>query len=200
MPQYPGDPELLFEHITDLERGDDYTLSTARLGLHTGTHLDAPCHFLAGAPGLEAMPLDTTIGLVRVLGLEDAEIIQVEDLQIARIEPGERILFKTSNSSRLYADDSFRPDYVHLSPEGARYIAEVGLRLVGIDYLSIAGMENATKVHAILLSAGVWILEGINLAGVEPGNYALCCLPLPIFGRDGAPARALLLPSSHCLT
>ncbi len=194
MPQWPGDPHIRFERVAELAAGDDYTLSQVCMGLHTGTHLDAPCHFLAGAPGLEAMPLDTTIGPARILNFEDIPLIGGEELSDSGVESGERVLLKTANSLRGYGNGSWQEDFSHLTPGGARWLVDRGVRLIGIDYLSIAGMEDGPEVHSLLLAGGVWILEGIDLAEVEPGICQLCCLPLAIFGRDGAPARALVLP------
>lgn len=192
IPQWPGDPALRIDAISDRAAGDDYNLSSLRMGLHTGTHMDAPCHFLDDAPGLEAMPLDVTIGPARVLAMQGLGPISAEDLTGRGIRRGQRVLLKTSNSDVCYDSDSFCENYVALSPGAARWLVNRGVRLVGIDYLSIAGMGDASETHSLLLEGGVWILEGLDLRGIQPGCYQLFCLPLRVPGRDGAPARALL--------
>ncbi len=192
LPQWPGDPVLRMDKISDRASGDGYNLSSLQMGLHTGTHMDAPCHFLDGAAGLEAMPLDVTVGSAQVFAVLSSGPLGPGDLVGLGIRRGQRVLLKTLNSDTCYRNDSFCEDYVALSPDGARWLVERGVRLVGIDYLSIAGMADAAETHSVLLEGGVWILEGLDLRGIEPGPYQLFCLPLRIPGRDGAPARALL--------
>lgn len=192
MLHWPGDPPLQINRVFDLQRGDAFNLSAVRMGLHAGTHMDAPCHFVPGGAGLEAMPFDTTMGPARVIEIEGPGPIGSDELRRQGIRRGQRILFKTRNSERCYRGDEFCEEYVHLAPDGARWLTKRGVRLVGIDYLSISGMENAAETHIALLAGGVWILEGLNLTGVRPGRCRLFCLPLRIPGWDGAPARVLL--------
>jgi len=164
-------------------------------GAHTGTHMDAPVHFLADGVAIDAMELSATMGAARVIEISDPAAIRRHELQAAEIASGERILFKTRNSSYAWSSESFVEDFVGISLEAAEYLAGVGVRTVGVDYLSVAVFGgDAAGVHRALLSAGVWIIEGLDLADVAEGTFELICLPLCIPGSDGAPARALLRP------
>lgn len=196
MVHWPGDREVRIERTLSMERGDSLNLSSVSMSLHTGTHMDAPLHFLAGAAGIDGMPLTATVGPARVLEFPGLAAIDPRQLATRAICPGERILLKTANSRRCWATDEFVADYVHVTPEGAQYLAERGIQALGIDYLSI-GAPNAQGdlTHRILLAAGIWIVEGLNLSAVEPGDYELICLPLRIPNADGAPARAILRPA-----
>ena len=166
MPHWPGDPPLAIDRVCDLQAGDAFNLSAVRMGLHAGTHMDAPSHFIPGGSGLEAMPLDTTVGPAKVIEIDGASPIDSGVLRDQGIVCGQRILFKTRNSEWSSEHKDFCEEYVHLAPDGARWLAERGVRLVGIDYLSVSGMEDAAETHIALLSSGVWILEGLNLSGV----------------------------------
>jgi arylformamidase len=179
MVTYPGDPEVRLERVSSIGEGAEANLSRLDLGVHSGTHVDAPVHFLEGAPGAEALPLDVLVGPCAV----------VDGLDPAAVPTGaERVLFKTPNG-RLWELDDFSDDFVKLDGEAARALVDRGVRLVGIEYLSI-GDEDA---HRVLLEAGVVAVEGLDLRGVEPGAYRLVCAPLKLVGSDGAPARVLLL-------
>lgn len=142
------------------------------------------------------MPLDVTVGPARVIAIRDSKVITSEELRQHQVRPGERLLFKTRNSTRCWKTDRFIKDFVSLSPEAARFIAQRRVRLVGIDYLSVGSYRerNGVEVHRTLLGAGIWILEGLNLSQVRPGTYELICLPLRIVDSDGAPARTVLQP------
>ena len=190
---WPGDPPVRIERVTDVERGDSHTLSQLTMGSHSGTHIDAPVHFLKGKPGIDAMPLETVIGRARVIEIGDGESVKPVELETHGIRRGERLLFKTQNSRRVWREPRFVKDFVFLSIEAARYLAERKVRLVGIDYLSVGGYQrDGSAVHRILLEAGAWLLEGLDLSPVRPGRYELVCLPLKITGGDGAPARAVV--------
>lgn len=192
-PVWEGDPPVVIERVLSLDCGDECTLSRAELGLHTGTHMDAPCHFLQGGASLDAMPLDAVIGPARVLAIRGGGPIEPPDLEAHRIRRGERILFRTRNSEQLCYEAPFSRDFVALSPAGAEYLATRRIRAVGIDYLSIGGFgPEGNATHRVLLKAGIWIIEGLDLRRVHPGRYDLVCLPLRIVGADGAPARAAL--------
>jgi arylformamidase len=159
--------------------------------------MDAPLHFLRTGLGIDAMPVDAGVGRARVIVIEDPALITVEELRRHRVRRGERIIFKTRNSPRCWKTDRFFKDFVSLSEAAARRLVASRVRTVGIDYLSIAGYESDTAaIHTILLKAGIWIIEGLNLSRVRPGMYDMLCLPLKIAGGDGAPARALLKPVS----
>jgi arylformamidase len=183
---YPGDPTVSLERVMSIADGGMCNLSRLELGVHTGTHVDAPVHFIDGAPAAESLPLDVLIGPARVVDLTGAERLDAAALD--GLELGERILLKTRNSE-LWAQDSFSEDHVGLTESGAKALVAGGVRLVGIDYLTI-GDEDA---HHVLLGAGVVAVESLDLRGAEPGEYELICAPLKLVGSDGAPARALLV-------
>lgn len=193
MVSWPGDPPPRISRILDLKEGDPCTVSFLALTAHTGTHVDAPAHYISGGSTMDGFSSETWVGKARVIGIADPKSVTVRELSHYRIRRGERILFKTRNSPQCWRTARFVKSYVSVSPEAARYLADRAVRLVGIDYLSVAGMgADAEQTHTILLGAGVWILEGINLTEVRPGAVEMICLPLRISGGDGAPARVLL--------
>jgi arylformamidase len=193
MASWPGDEPFQHEQILHLERGDVCNLSKLTTTAHIGTHMDAPCHFVKGGAGIDKMPIDATIGRARVIGIEDREKIRIAELEPHGIRAGERILFRTCNSECEWHAEEFRTRFVYIPQDTARYLASTGLRTIGIDYLSVGGFESdSAETHEALLGAGIWIIEGLNLGAVEPGEYELVCLPLKIAGGDGAPARAVL--------
>jgi arylformamidase len=193
MVHWPGDAGVRIERTLAIERGDSMNLSTVSMCLHSGTHMDAPLHFLAGAPGLDRMPLTVTVGRARVIEFPGASPIGRAELEPHAIRSGERILLKTSNSRRCWSTDDFIADYVCVSQDGAQYLSERGIQALGIDYLSIgAPGPEGEETHRILMTAGIWIMEGLDLSAVEPGDYELICLPLKVLDADGAPARAIV--------
>jgi arylformamidase len=195
MVHWPDNPPVVIERMLDMAAGDACNVSRLSLGAHTGTHVDAPIHFVRSGVGVDAVPLDAMMGPVRVIEIADPESIRVEHLEPYRPESGERLLFKTRNSARCWHTATFVEDFVYVSQEAARYLASRQVRTVGVDYLSVGGFfRDGPETHQALLSAGVWIIEGLNLADVPPGSYELICLPLKIAGGDGAPARAVLRP------
>ncbi len=197
MPIYPGDPGFRRDEVRSMAKGDDLTLSRLDLGSHTGTHVDAPSHFIPGGPTLDQTPLENLVGPARVLDLRRVKgAISVGDLEAHGPRRGDRLLLRTSNSE-LWARETFQPEFVHLSTDAARLLAERGVRTVGVDYLSVEGFGvKGAPVHHALLGAGMGIIEGLNLLEVPPGNdYRLFCLPLRVMGTEGAPARAVLLPA-----
>ncbi len=195
MVHWPGDPEVVVERTESIESGAEYNVSHLSLGSHTGTHVDAPCHYFRNAACIDSVPLDALIGPARVLHIEDGESVRPESLALYDIGAGDRILLKTENSLRAWAEEEFIPNFVYISHEGARYLVRMGVRTVGIDYLSVGGYyRDARETHRILLAAGIWIIEGLNLSEAAPGRYELICLPLKILNGDGAPARAILFP------
>jgi arylformamidase len=193
MVHWPGDPPFHIERATDQEKGDVATVSHMDLGVHTGTHMDAPLHFIRHARSIDTMPMDATVGAARVIGIHDRKSIRREELIPHGIAEGERILFKTANSEHAWDSDLFDEDFVFISQDGARYLAERRVRTVGVDYLSVGGFHtDGPETHQALLEAGIWIIEGLDLRGVEPGEYELVCLPLKLIGAEGSPARAIL--------
>jgi arylformamidase len=195
MVHWPGDPPFDLERIHDMGRGDRSNLSRIALGAHSGTHVDSPLHFIRAGAGVSDMPLNAAVGRARVIEISDTESINPAELRRHGIRRGERLLFKTRNSSRVWRTDSFVEDFVFISPGAARFLARRGVTLVGVDYLSVGSYRHAGReTHLALLQAGVWIIEGLDLSQVPPGRYDLVCLPLRIEGAEGAPARAILRP------
>ena len=197
MVSWPTDPIPRVERIKDRDAGDPVTLTEMQFIDHVGTHIDAPLHFIAGGATIDKMPLNATMGRARVIEIKDTESIKLAELEPYNIRRGERILFKTLNSSRCYKTDDFIEDYVYFSTEVAQHLVDRQVRAVGLDYISIGtplDRENLHDTHEILLNAGVYIIEGINLDGVKPGKYELICLPILLEGGDAASARAILRP------
>jgi arylformamidase len=197
MVHWPGDPEVKITRASAISEGDDANVSHLDFGAHTGTHMDAPVHFLDGEAGIDTMPLDATIGPCRVLAIADGVSVKADELERHAPQRGERLLLKTRNSTDAWPRaPEFAEDFVYIAHDGAQLLADRGVRTVGVDYLSVGGFEHdAVETHVALLRAGVWIIEGLDLSAIEPGHYELCCLPLRIAGSDGAPARALLHPA-----
>jgi arylformamidase len=191
MVHWPGNPGVSIEPV---EMHDPVCrVSRLSLGVHTGTHFDAPVHFDVPGGGVEALPLNALVGVARVLAVGGA-VVERSALEAHDVRPGERVLLKTSNSGRCWSADHFVEDYVYLTEEAGRYLAALRVLTVGIDYLSVGGGSEGTATHRALLGAGVCILEGLDLRRVEPGTFDLVALPLLIPGCDGAPARVLLRP------
>jgi arylformamidase len=190
---YEGDPAVSLERITSISSGGLANVSQLDFGVHTGTHIDAPVHFIEGAPGVEETPLDVLIGPALVVDATHINTdIDAEALADLNIAPGtQRLIFKTANS-QLWDSEQFSPEFIALTEDAARALAARGTGLVGIDYLSIAPKLDPMTTHRALLESGVVILEGLDLRDVPPGEYELICLPLRIVGSDGAPARAIL--------
>jgi arylformamidase len=197
MVHWPDNPPVRIERALSIDRGDAANVSSISMGAHTGTHMDAPIHFLPNGAGIDQMPLDATLGTARVIEIHDPEAVRVEELRPHAIQAGERVLFKTRNSTRAWQSDAFVEDFVYISAEAARYLAQQRVRTVGVDYLSVGGYKkDGAATHQALLEAGIWIVEGLNLGSVAAGTYEMVCLPLKIVGSDGAPARAILRPIS----
>ena len=194
---WPTDPPARAERIKDRDKGDPVSLMEIQWVDHTGTHIDAPLHFIAGGKTIDQMPMNATVGRARVIEIKDTESIKVEALVPYNIRRGERILFKTLNSSKYFPDDSFFEDYVYIDPPAAHYLVERGVRVVGIDYISVGSFRHQQKngeTHQTLLNSGVYIIEGLNLSKVKPGRYELLCLPILLERGDAGPARAILRP------
>jgi arylformamidase len=192
---WPGDPQVKLERIFKIEEGANANVSKLELSVHTGTHLDAPHHFLNGAKRIDELALDILIGPVQVVRLADeVDLITAEVVEQAGIAPGViRVIFKTRNSAYwLKTEQVFEKGFVGVSTDGAEALVKRGIRFVGIDYLSIAPYKKSRPTHEVLLKAEMIILEGVNLNGIEPGMYGLICLPPKLGGSDGSPARAVL--------
>jgi len=195
LPTWPGDPKVSINRVGKIEAGDQANVSHLSMSAHTGTHVDAPFHFVKDGSTLEEMPLNLMMGRAYVQYLPDVDLITAEVLEQARIPARtRRILFKTRNSELwVRGETEFQKDFVALSADGAKFLVDRGVKLVGIDYLSIAPFDNPAPTHEILLKANVMILEGLNLSEVSQGRYTFYCLPLNLQGVDGAPARAILI-------
>ncbi|MEW6673305.1 MAG: cyclase family protein [Thermodesulfobacteriota bacterium] len=193
-PLWPGSPEFRLNRYKKLKAGDECNNSYLALDVHTGTHIDAPSHFLSDTHDIDQLPLDTLIGPATVYHLRGISTIRATDLESLSISKRvQRLLLRTDNSELWNTRSSgFKTDYVGLTSDAAQWIADSGIRLIGIDYLSVAALDDMAKTHQILLRKGIVLLEGINLSGIDAGEYELICLPLKIIGAEGAPARAVL--------
>ncbi len=192
---WPGDPEPRIERVHNMDNGDPANLTHLNMSAHTGTHMDAPLHFIKNGQGIDQLPLNAVIGEARVIEIEDTVSIRPSELHRHSIARGERILFKTANSKHDWTNAPFLENFVYISTEAGRYLVDCGVQTVGIDYLSVAGYKrNETELHRILLDAGIWVIEGLYLSKVRAGHYELICLPLKIAHGDGAPARAFIRP------
>lgn len=193
---WPGDPPVSLERLSKIEDGANCNVSFLGSGVHAGTHVDAPFHFLPQGTTIETLPLEVLVGPAQVVQIPDeVTLIDRAVLEKAGILPGvERILFKTRNA-HIHAETArdFAFDFVGIGPDAAEWLVERGVKLVGVDYLSVAPYNNSRPTHEILLGKKAVLLEGIVLEQVEPGMYTLVCLPVKLKGSDGAPARTILI-------
>lgn len=199
IPVWPGNPGFELVRVNEIASGASSNVSRLALGCHTATHVDAPVHFIPGAAGVDSLPLELLTGSATVysvtLAPADEGNVTAAALQRAHIAPGSaRVLLKTRNSDlwRL-GPHEFRADFAGITADGAQWIVDNRIGLVGVDYLSVGPKGQGRPTHEILLTAGVVIVEGLDLSGVAPGDYELYCLPLKLKGSDGAPARAILI-------
>ncbi len=196
-PTYPGDPKIEIGDWATLAGGDAANVTILNLGAHSGTHVDAPVHFIAGGATVQSLPLSALIGKAEVIEVPpDVLVIDEQFVSNNCRSDSERILFKTRNSDFWSSpENGFRADYTYIDPTAAKRLVNLGARLVGIDYLSVEAYQSKTfETHHAFLSHGVVVLEGLDLRLITPGSYELICLPLKIAGGsgDGAPARAIL--------
>ncbi len=194
LPVWPGDPRIELKKISLIDEGEIANVTHISACVHIGTHVDAPGHFLGAGQTVENLPLDLLIGAAAVVEILVEGQISTSDLESAAIPGGtKRLLIKTANS-RLWAEavKDFKEDFIALEADAATYLVSQGVEVVGVDYLSVAPFTDPAPTHKILLEAGVLIIEGLNLAKIDPGEYTLYCLPIKIGGSDGAPARVLL--------
>jgi arylformamidase len=196
LPVWPGDPHVTLELVSSMDRGDEVNVTQLSMSAHTGTHVDAPHHFLNDQRTVDALALEVLTGPCQVIHLSDAvDVINAAVLDRINLPSGAtRLLFATRNS-QLWGKNGtiFEKDFVAVSPDGAEWLVRHGIRLVGVDYLSVAPFSDSFPTHTILLKAGVVIVEGLQLSQVSDGAYQLYCLPLKLLGADGAPARAILI-------
>ncbi len=198
LPVWPGNAPFLAERIEEIGCCGGANVSRLALGTHTGTHLDAPFHFLPDGATIDTMPLTVTLGRARVIEVPTSmDRVTPGVLGVDTLKRGERILLKTRNSAQDWPNRPFDERFVALTLAAAEALAGAGVMLIGVDYLSVGPFSDAEEnaaIHRCLLSAGVWILEGLDLGRIEGGLYDLVCLPLKLHGLDGAPCRALLRP------
>jgi len=196
LPVWPGDLPASLKRVKKISLGDPANVTTLVTDVHVGTHIDAPCHFIDGAAGIEQIPVEFLIGIGQVVEIPPSiNVIDTKVLEKAGLKEGiQRLLFKTSNSRYWAAGDAqFHTDFVGLDEGAARYLIDRGVRLVGIDYLSVAPFTDLVPTHQALLQAGIVIVEGLNLTDVPAGLYQVICLPIKLDGSDGAPTRAVLV-------
>ncbi len=196
MAVWPGDPQVHMERISKIEEGQNANVTQMNLSVHTGTHLDAPVHFIPGAKSMETLPLEILMGPAQVVQMADTvDLITAREIEGAGIAQGViRVIFKTRNTRYWQTENPpFQTGFVAVSADGAEALVKMGIRLVGIDYLSIAPYKNSRPTHEILLKNEMIIVEGLDLSQVQPGMYTLVCLPLKLGGSDGSPARVVLV-------
>jgi len=184
-------PPLEFHERRRISRGDSANASAVTMSVHSGTHLDAPFHFLPDGVKIDALPLDLFMGPALVHEVEADRYITDEHVKALELRGETRVLFKTRNSE-LLKKSAYDPDFVAFSEEAARTLVTRGVKLVGLDYLSVAHADEQVPVHRAFLDHGVVLLEGVDLSAIVPGRYELICFPLRLHGSDGAPCRAVL--------
>ncbi|HCU99502.1 MAG TPA: cyclase [Chloroflexi bacterium] len=199
LPVWPGHPEVSIERIDDMEQGANANVSYLQFSAHSGTHVDAPLHFLQDGLDVTCLDLDVLIGpsfLVEAFGVNIIDDQLLDSMLIPK--DTQRLLIKTSNS-RLWSDShsSFYKNFVAISDTGAQWIVNRGIKLVGIDYLSVAPYGNTGPTHRIFLGAGVVLVEGLDFNEVNQGQYQLICLPIKIEGCEGSPARVVLVDNNE---
>jgi arylformamidase len=194
-PVYEGDAPMKFEFLKDMRKGDAFTLSVLSLGAHSGTHIDAPMHFVAGGASIDQVPLEPLIGPARVIDIPDSvQAIDGAELDRHAWRGAERVIFRTRSSQRGWmSSPTFHRDFAYIAPDAAQRLADAGVQLVGIDYISAEQFgAPAPTTHRTLLGKGIPIVEGLALGGVRAGEYDLIVLPMKVAGHEGAPARAIL--------
>jgi arylformamidase len=193
MPVWPGSPGVRIRHTRTIADGNPSNESKLEMDVHCGTHVEGPLHFIDGAEPVGTIPMSVFVGPAHVEHLRGATAIGPNEL--ASVPPGtERLLLRTSNSDLWRQTATFRRDYVALTLDGAKWIADRGIKLVGVDYLSVQRWGDDPETHRVLMRAGVAILEGIDLSDAPAGDYRLTCLPLRLESTEAAPARAILEP------
>lgn len=194
LPTWPGAERMQLEWRLRLEKGDVANDSALRMGTHTGTHVDAPSHFVAGGSHVDAMPLDVLIGPAIIVEMPGAGQIDAGFLDRCRLPGGaSRLLFRTRNSNEwLQPTHEFKRDFAAVTADGAEWLVKRGIRLVGVDYLSVEPFGQDGTTHRTLLGAGVVVIEGLDLSAASAGEWDLVCLPLRLRGAEGAPCRVVI--------
>jgi len=191
---YPGNPAISITPHSEVSKGASSNLSLISFGSHTGTHVDAPKHFFDAGSTVDRLPLDALIGPAQVIAYPDSVMsVTAEHLKQYTLNGATRVLIRTRNSGFI-KENEFHKDFTFLAPDAAEYLSSIGVKLVGVDYLSVEQFHSGHhKTHRTLLERGIVIVEGLDLSEVTPGEYAFSCLPLRLEGLDGAPARAVLM-------
>jgi arylformamidase len=204
MTGWPGQPTTSFDELSCIHCGDSARVTMLHFSAHSGTHMDAPNHFLAEGIDVSRFPVNVGLGPVRIAAIDTPHEVTPEQIQdyekrTRPLQTGERLLLRTPNSDRgLWLQDPFDKNYRGIGPEAARYLAKKKLQLVGVDYLSVGPFYSGNpQTHRALMGAEVWIIEGVDLRRIEEGDYEMICLPLKITGSDGSPIRILLRPAEH---
>jgi arylformamidase len=195
LPTWPGEPAIVLERIKKIEEGANANVSIMKMGVHSGTHVDAPFHFLQDGKTVERMALKILAGRAYVLALPEVDVVTAGILERSEIPPRtRRLLLKTRNSQYWARQEKvFQEGFVGISADGAEYLVKRGVKLIGVDYLSVAPYKQSRPTHETLLRAGIVVVEGLDLSEISQGRYTLYCLPLKLNGSDGAPARAILI-------
>jgi arylformamidase len=192
LPTYPGNAPFHLEPTKRMAHGGSSNLSTLHMSAHAGTHVDAPRHFFDDGPAVDALPLEMLMGRARVIEVVSRRGIGPEELSATDLSEDVRVLIKTANS-RWWGDAEFHQDYVGVTEAGAKHLVDRGIKVLGVDYLSVEEFKKpGAPAHHVLLGGGTIVIEGLNLRDVEPGVYEMFCLPLRLVGADGAPARVVL--------
>jgi arylformamidase len=190
---YPGNPAFELTPVKRIAAGDSSNTSRVVMGTHTGTHVDAPLHFFDGRPGADGLALELLIGRARVIDLPHRGGITEKHLASAGLREDLRVLLRTPNSALWNSSEGFHSDYTYITEGGARFLVDQGVKVVGVDYLSVEEFKKAgAPAHRALLGSGVIVIEGLNLSDVDAGQYEMYCLPLRLANGDGAPARVVL--------
>jgi len=195
-PVWDGDNGVSITRVESISKESKFNVSRIEMGVHTGTHIDAPFHMANDGVTVDQIPLNVLVGRAQIIEFPNATTV-INDDCLKRVDFSngiQRVLFKTRNSNFWETDPfSFRKDYVGINKSGARFLADLSLKLIGIDYFSISIYSDLVQPHELLLQTGVVVLENIDLRGIEPGIYQLFCLPIKIQNTDGAPVRAVLV-------
>ena len=193
MTTWPGDQPVQLKRTSTIGvDGATSNVTSLSMSAHTGTHIDAPLHFIRGGKDITQVKVEELIGYTKIFHITDPQQITFSELKELPIEEGDILLFRTRNSDTNWINVPFKEDYVYLSINAAQYLVKVGVKCIGVDYLSVGGMENGVEVHKTLLNAGITIIEGLKLNDVVPGLYEIIALPMRIQGADGAPARVVI--------
>ncbi len=199
MISWPSDPAIKISKYKSIKNGDSSNVSILTLGSHTGTHIDAPRHFFDNGVTVDKMPTDIMMGIAQVIEIKDRSAVCVRELKLKKIRYGQRIILRTRNSKTQWWKKNFSENFVFLTLAAAEYLLVRGVKMVGVDCLSVGGYghPDSKAVHRALLSKGIWIIEGLDLTKISSGSYDMLCLPLKIYQGDAAPVKVLLRPRKN---